>query len=188
MSGRNKNGPSSRNAFEVLCAHASRYGWCWKIPCTTCANQQFRIGLTLIACHIPLEEWLPPQDKWPNWMSWPDWLLEPRGVRPHLNEAEARRFSNVLAIADLQSIRADYKDLREWNQYSPLHEDWLGYLGVGMFRPLFPSEYREHIGIAWRRQLDQLAGIQSKELRPIAFEELEEYERRFFRGDYRSRV
>ena len=188
MSGREKNRPSERNPFEVLCAHASRYGWCWKIPCTTCANQQFRIGLTLIACDLPLEGWLQPRNEWPDWMPWPDWLVEPRGVRPHLNEAEAIRLSGVLAKANLESIRADYKDHRARRRDSPFKEDWLGYLGVGMFRPLFPSEYQEHIGTAWRRQLDQLVGIQSKELRPIAFEELEEYERRLFQGEYRSRV
>lgn len=174
---------SDRNPFEALCALASRYGWCWKIPCTTCANQQFRIGLTLIACHIPLEEWVRlTADRWPNGMSWPDWLLEPRGVRPHLNEVEATRLRDVLANADLHSIRADYKERHEGNRYLHFKEDWLGYLGVGMFRPLFPPEYRERIGISWRRQLDQMIGIQSTELHSISFEELEEYERRLFRA------
>ena len=105
-----------------------------------------------------------------------------------MNEDEAIRLSDVLANANLQSIRADYKDHCARRRDSPFKEDWLGYLGVGMFRPLFPSEHREQIGKAWRRQLDQLAGIQSKELRPIAFEELEEYERRLFQGEYRPRV
>lgn len=172
---------SDRNPFEALCALASLFGWCWKIPCTTCRNQQFQIGLTLIARNLPLEEWVQPRDRWPNWQPRPDWLIGPPRRRPQLNEVEAIRLSDVLANANLHSIRADYKNRHEGNEYLPIMEDWLGYLGVGMFRPSLPSEYREHVGTSWQRQLDQLTGIKSNELRSITFEELEEYEHRFFR-------
>lgn len=163
---------SDRNPFEALCAIASRDGWCWKIPCTTCANQQFRTGLTLISCNVPLGLWDHRNRQWPGV------LPGSRAFESHflLRVAESEHLGDVLANANLQTIRAEFKDQHRAN--TPMSEDWLGYLGVALEWPLFLRVHHERVGHSWRKQLDQMAGIQRVEMRPLCFRELEEYENR----------
>ena len=37
-------GDRGLNAFEQLCRVASKENWCWRIGCTTCGAQYFRLG------------------------------------------------------------------------------------------------------------------------------------------------
>ena len=112
-----------------------------------------------------------PNRTWNNWVRPPSYV--PRG--PILDAAKPERLSRALASADLQAIRSDYQKYRADSFFT---EGWLGYLGVALERSGLLPTHKQHVGLAWRRQLDRMAGVEWSQLRPVTFEELEEYESR----------
>ena len=165
---------SAGNAFEVLCLWASQNRWCWKIPCTTCGNQKFRIGLLLIARGIPLDAWDHKAPGWPRGL-----LPMPRGGRVPLWKSDSRRLGRVLGEAGLAAIRKDYV---AQSKSGVLAEGWLGYLGVALERPALRPAHKDKVAIAWRGQLDRMAGLPGSSASPVTFAELERYEKRLTLG------
>ena len=120
--------PDHENAFELLCRLASEEQWCWKIPCTTCGNHEFRYGLSELGKgHSPAEpEWVvhrgarrlrePPGDiRYPRRPEG----LGPKRYRRRNADPEIVAVVEVCAGASLKKIADEC-----------LFPDWLGYLGV----------------------------------------------------------
>jgi len=102
------------NAFNELCKLASKEKWCWKVPCSTCANYDFRYAFLQLA-----------EEKIPNEATW----LSTREIEqnkiynfPHEYSKEVKQ--SVLKIC-LESNLSFISD-------NCLFPDWLGYLGVVM--------------------------------------------------------
>ena len=179
-----------RNGFEKLCHLAAQNHWNWgirnpmrdspgygRLEDLPGCNLHLRAGLLLIARNIPFGEWDYTKDRWPD-----ELLPSGRGRLIPLRMPESARLAEVLAAADLVAIRKDA--VLRWFERScdektaSGREDWLGYLGVALLRSQFSPPHREQVGKSWREQLNRMDGSRAPDSTPVAFEELEAYERR----------
>ncbi len=131
--------PSDQNAFEQLCRMASEERWCWKIPCTTCGNMEFRYGFRAITQgHSP---------------SQPDWIVhrQARGLRERYGRLGYPRQTPWRERIAVLKICADANlaTIAEQCEFP----DWLGYLGLIVFLMRCPnSAYRKTMTL-WAQQL-----------------------------------
>tara|TARA_Y100000768_G_C23970025_1_gene680015 strand:- start:1302 stop:1838 length:537 start_codon:yes stop_codon:yes gene_type:complete len=95
------------NAFEQLCRVASKENWCWRIGCTTCGGQHFRLGFYYVGQGLmpDVATWRQDKKKIPFEGNFP-------------KEVTNKLLSSV-CDANLMSIH-------RWC----LFPDWLGYLGL----------------------------------------------------------
>lgn len=134
------------NAFDALCVLASAEGWCWKYPCSTCANMEFRYG------YLELSQGKHPQDQ--NWIMTQDDITNGKVYEfPYkfpfeypLEDREA-----VLKIC-LESNLSVINDTCKF-------PDWLGYIGL-ILRYMDswrePSKLYEKVSEHWAKQLMEI--------------------------------
>ena len=141
----------NQNAFELLCRLASKERWCWKIPCTTCGNQEFQYGLRELGRgHSPAEsEWVVHKGV-QNLREKLGEFQYPRnpdcriGVHYpyHLADPDKVAIVQVCAGADLKTIADEC-----------LFPDWLGYLGLVLYRMRCPDVAYNNLLALWAWQL-----------------------------------
>ena len=135
---------NAENAFVQLCRLASAERWCWKMPCTTCSNHEFRFSFR------ELSRGRSPSDA--------DWIIHrgTRGLPEKLGrigyprdtpEREKVATLEICAGADLKSI-AD----------QCVFPDWLGYLGLVLhFMRCHDNAYVK-VATLWAWQLREMVG------------------------------
>lgn len=144
---------ANNNAFVQLCHLASREKWCWKIPCTTCGNHELNYALR------ELGKGRSPSDQ--------DWVIYKgkRGLEDILGRFEflypqaeeglrhgRSRQSNanpkMVAIVEV-CAGANLKKIAD----SCLFPDWLGYLGIVLFRMRCDDAAYDKLTALWAWQL-----------------------------------
>ncbi len=105
--------------FEALCVLASRESWCWKIPCTTCGNTDFRFALRELAEGSLSEGWWSLRTHRKELHERLK-LLEP--LRPWPLPVQ-RALASKIATASLAEIGRQGR-----------FPDWLGLLGLALFQ------------------------------------------------------
>ena len=134
------------NAFESLCALASKERWCWKLYCTTCGTMHLRYSLQEIAKGIS------PEDE--------DWIINgrdthykdrlgvlPKTFTPEVNESVQR----VCLDANISSIAQNC-----------VFPDWLGYLGFVLELMYSRSSVYKAMSDKWASQLMSLVPEKSR--------------------------
>ena len=136
------------NAFDAICVLASENNWCWKIPCGTCANYDFRYAFLQLA-----------DDRHPDNGNW----LLTSYIKKHNIYQFPYRYTDETKEAVLDICLESNLSYIHKNAKFP---DWLGYLGVVM----------EHLGTRyggnkdltyqlskyWANQLQELVPESSK--------------------------
>ncbi len=155
------------NAFDQLCELASRNNWCWKVPCSTCANYDFRYAF------LQLADNKKPSDS--NWMTTS--IIEKENIYTFPHEYTRSIKKSVLRIC-LQS------NLKIISERCAL-PDWLGYIGVVLAH--MEPEYNENrdlynqVSINWGNQLQNMvpktSRLYGKTNLGLNFDTLESYER-----------
>ena len=136
-----------QNAFEALCALASREGWCWKLSCITCAHMLFRYGFMELS-----------KDKHPDS---PDWIVRMNnkdqlfgalgavwGRSRRLHGPSKEDQTKLISILSRASILRISKQCR--------FPAWLGYLGLGLsYTEPVEAEVKQ-LTASWKPQLLKL--------------------------------
>jgi hypothetical protein len=138
-----------RNAFEALCALASRESWCWRLGCTTCGCMHFRYGLMEMARGGHPDS--------PNWITRSrvrsTRLSERLGEMPGI-PMPANVQKQVIAIAS-QSNLAKISSVSKF-------PDWLGYLGVILHFCSDAEAASRALTASWVTQLCRLLPAESQ--------------------------
>ena len=137
--------PNGRqNAFEALCALASREGWCWKLSCITCAHMFFRYSFMELS-----------KDKHPDS---PEWIVSKNnkdqlfgalgavwGRAGRLHGPSKEDQTKLISILSRASILRISKQCR--------FPSWLGYLGLGLsYTEPVEAEVKQ-LTASWKPQL-----------------------------------
>lgn len=131
--------PINENAFEQVCQLASSERWCWKIPCTTCGNHNFRFSFREIS------RGKQPKDS--------DWVIHnnvrdlPRKLGP-LGYPRDTPFRDKVAVLRI-CAEADLRSVGN-NCAFP---DWLGYLGLILHFMRCDDDAYVDVSLSWSRQL-----------------------------------
>ena len=155
------------NAFEQLCEIGAQQGFCWQCPCSTCANTPFHTGLIHIALNRPF-----PQSNASSWRFPRDAETVAFDTRRTLKPEPRERLINTLTDAKLSRIRASHHHAENHG------EDWLGYLGVVLYRFDWQNDEWMRFGTSWKIQMNEIVDdpLQLLPPSPITFKQLEEYE------------
>ena len=136
-----------QNAFEALCALASREGWCWKLSCITCAHMLFRYGFMELAKnkHPDSPEWIVSTNN-------KDQLFGTLGAvwgrSGRLHGPSAEDQTKLISILSRASILRISKQCR--------FPAWLGYLGLGLsYTEPIEAEVKQ-LTESWKPQLLKL--------------------------------
>ena len=136
-----------QNAFEALCALASREGWCWKLSCITCAHMLFRYGFMELAKnkHPDSPEWIVSTNN-------KDQLFGTLGAvwgrSGRLHGPSAEDQTKLISILSRASILRISKQCR--------FPAWLGYLGLGLsYTEPIEAEVKQ-LTESWKPQLLRL--------------------------------
>ena len=133
-----------QNAFEALCALASREGWCWKLSCITCAHMLFRYGFMELS-----------KDKHPDS---PEWIVSKNnkdqlfgtlgaawGRAGRLHGPSKEDQIKLISILSRASILRISKQCR--------FPAWLGYLGLGLSHTELAESEVKQLTTSWKPQL-----------------------------------
>lgn len=140
------------NEFEALCELASKERWCWKYPCSTCANVEFRYGF------LELAKGKHPSDK--------DWIMNQDDI---LN-AKVYKFPYEYPFKyPLQDREAILEICLESNLFNISKTcsfpDWIGYIGLVLHymddRREEPSSFHKEVSRHWARQLKEMVSKSS---------------------------
>jgi hypothetical protein len=130
------------NAFDALCELASKESWCWKVPCSTCGNYDFRYAF------LQLADGKHPSD--PNWMDTA--FIENHKIYAFPHEYTHKAEQAVLKTcleSSLMNIGNDCK-----------FPDWLGYIGVVMshMRPRYNENQDLYNALSklWGQQMQEI--------------------------------
>lgn len=131
-----------KNTFESLCEQASKEKWCWKVPCTTCANYDFRYGF------LQLADGKNPNNS--DWMTTS--YIEKNKVYEFPYEYSNEVKQSVLHICLESNLSNINKSCR--------FPDWLGYLGV-VISHIEPRYYENkdlfyELSKHWTKQLREI--------------------------------
>ncbi len=155
------------NAFNQLCELAFENKWCWKVPCTTCANYDFRYAF------LQLADDKKPLD--PNWMTTS--CIEKENIYKFPHEYTNTVKKSVLKIC----LESNLKSINEHCTFT----DWLGYLGVVLThmepRHNENRDLYDKVSIYWEKQLQDMipktSNLYGKSDFDLNFYSLEAYER-----------
>jgi hypothetical protein len=112
----------NRNPFVALCKYASQNNWCWKLVCTTCMHQNFRISFSKIirGLHPDKDEFWTSDDGGKNSFAKED-LNKYNDFLRNANLDNQKKLAEIVSkakIADIQSVAK--------------FPDWLGYIGLAL--------------------------------------------------------
>ncbi len=126
------------NAFDALCELASTESWCWKAPCSTCGNYDFRYAF------LQLAEGRHPKDK--NWLR-TSFIEKHRIYKfPHGYPKEIKE--SVLHICLKSNLSTIHKNSK--------FPDWLGFLGVVFAHCGSNSDLTYKLSKYWSVQLQDI--------------------------------
>lgn len=112
---------NKRNAFVALCDYASKNNWCWKIVCTTCGHDSFRVGFSkIIRGQHPDDDFF-----WPNGKEDSIFYKEIKDYKEFkfkTFDADQLKLATLVADAKLSDIQAIVK-----------FPNWLGFIGLVIF-------------------------------------------------------
>ena len=136
-----------QNAFEALCALASREGWCWKMACTTCGHMVFRYGFMELSKgkHPDAPDWIV---HWDNKYQLYRKIDPVWGCSAQSHDPSKEDQIKLISILSRASILRISKQCR--------FPAWLGYLGLGLsYTELAESEVKQ-LTASWKPQLLKL--------------------------------
>jgi len=124
--------------FEGLCILASREGWCWRIPCTTCRNEDFRLALRELSEGRLSEEWR-------------SLATTRRALQQRLGHLDAfRPWPLAVQRALVERIApANLAEIARQGRFP----DWLGFLGIALQVTEVAEELDRLLTRPWAKQL-----------------------------------
>jgi hypothetical protein len=139
--------------FQELCILASRERWCWKIPCTTCGNADFRFALRELAEGELSEQW---------------WSLAAHreGLQERLRPLAPLRPWPLAVQRALVSkiVNADLADIARRGRFP----DWLGFVGLALFKTEEAERNGRVLTKTWSRQLAEMLPAAARADSPLA--------------------
>jgi len=127
------------NTFNLLCELASNENWCWKFPCSTCGNIDFKYGF------LELSKRKIPSDK--------DWIVHRDSSYQKKLDHYPRNFTEDEKKAVLQiCLNANLLIMHEKCHF-PF---WLGYLGLVLSYFRTDSVIFRKVSVSWSRQLQSI--------------------------------
>ena len=136
-----------QNAFEALCALASREGWCWKMACTTCGHMVFRYGFMELSKgkHPDASDWIVRSDNKHQLYREVDPVWGCSGQSHDPSKEDQIKLISILSRASILRISKQCR-----------FPAWLGYLGLGLsYTEPIEAEVKQ-LTESWKPQLPKL--------------------------------
>ena len=136
-----------QNAFEALCALASRKGWCWKLSCITCAHMLFRYGFMELSKdkHPDSPEWIVNKNNKDQLFGTLGAVWDRSGRLHGSSKEDQTKLISILSRASLVKIAKQCR-----------FPAWLGYLGLGLSYTEPAEAEVKQLTASWKPQLLKL--------------------------------
>jgi hypothetical protein len=133
-----------QNAFEALCALASREGWCWKMVCTTCGHMVFRYGFMELSKgkHPDASDWIVHWDNKYQLHRMIDPVWGCSGQSDDPSKEDQIKLISILSRASILRISRQCR-----------FPAWLGYLGLGLSYTEPVESQAKQLTTSWKPQL-----------------------------------